>query len=328
MRTLIYIFLACCPSFIHVPLRRLMGQSIGRQTKLKFGTLILSQKVTIGNRTKIGPFVLIKSQDLEIGEATKIRPLVVIKTRVIKLFNYVQISSLNVINSEFTEASHFEIGDHSSMFPLCWIEPGEGIYIGQNVGVGGHTLMFTHGSWPNYIKGGPISFGPIRIEDNVWLPWRVFILPNVVVGENAVIGANSLINKNIAPNTLAAGSPAKPITTLKFDGDNELERFIEVLSAYAKDVEFKLGEVSEIKGQSLVFDDMKICIDDENPVSGDFLILLDQAKSSSEIESLLKAGVAVLDYRDARVHFAKQNHKKVQSFVDFLRKYGVRLYAN
>jgi hypothetical protein len=61
------------------------------------------------------------------------------------------------------------------------------------------------------LDGYPVTFEPITIGKNVWLPWRVFILPGTTIGDNVVIGANSLVSKNIPSNVLIAGSPAKII---------------------------------------------------------------------------------------------------------------------
>jgi acetyltransferase-like isoleucine patch superfamily enzyme len=35
------------------------------------------------------------------------------------------------------------------------------------------------------------------------------ILSNVVIGENAIVGAGSVVTKNVPPNSIVAGSPAK-----------------------------------------------------------------------------------------------------------------------
>jgi hypothetical protein len=77
------------------------------------------------------------------------------------------------------------------------------------VGIGGANYLFTHGSWSNSLEGFPIDFGPINIEDRVWLPWRVFVLPNVTIGHDSVVAAGSVVSRSIPPLSLAAGSPAK-----------------------------------------------------------------------------------------------------------------------
>lgn len=56
---------------------------------------------------------------------------------------------------------------------------------------------------------------PVILERNVWLASRVIVLPGVTVGENSVIGAGSVVTKDIPPNVLAAGIPARVIRPIR-----------------------------------------------------------------------------------------------------------------
>ncbi len=55
---------------------------------------------------------------------------------------------------------------------------------------------------------------PIVIEDNVWLGGHVTVLPGVTIGRNTVVGAGSVVTKDLPPNVVAAGNPARVIRTL------------------------------------------------------------------------------------------------------------------
>ena len=61
------------------------------------------------------------------------------------------------------------------------------------------------------------SDGPVIIEDNVWIGDKVTILPNVIIGRNSIIGANSVVTKNVPPNSVAVGIPAKVIKSLIYE---------------------------------------------------------------------------------------------------------------
>ncbi|MFZ3105151.1 MAG: hypothetical protein WA096_10690 [Smithella sp.] len=41
------------------------------------------------------------------------------------------------------------------------------------------------------------------------------ILSNVIIGENAIIGAGSVVTKNVPPDTIVAGNPAKILRKVK-----------------------------------------------------------------------------------------------------------------
>ena len=59
-----------------------------------------------------------------------------------------------------------------------------------------------------------ISKGEVIIEDNVWIGEGVCIMPNVTIGYNSIIGANSVVTKDVLPNTVVGGIPAKIIKVL------------------------------------------------------------------------------------------------------------------
>lgn len=40
-------------------------------------------------------------------------------------------------------------------------------------------------------------------------------MPNVIIGDNCIVGANAVVTKNIPPNCVVAGVPAKIIREIK-----------------------------------------------------------------------------------------------------------------
>lgn len=55
--------------------------------------------------------------------------------------------------------------------------------------------------------------GKIKIENNVWISSNCVISGNVTIGEGSIIGACSFVNKDVEPNSIYAGNPAKKIYT-------------------------------------------------------------------------------------------------------------------
>lgn len=56
-----------------------------------------------------------------------------------------------------------------------------------------------------------VKISPVTIENKVWIGFNSIILAGVTVGEGAVVGCGSIVTKDVAPFTVVAGSPARPI---------------------------------------------------------------------------------------------------------------------
>ncbi len=55
----------------------------------------------------------------------------------------------------------------------------------------------------------------VHICRNAWIGAGATILPGVTVGENAVVAAGAVVTKDVAPNTVVGGNPAKLIKTIE-----------------------------------------------------------------------------------------------------------------
>jgi maltose O-acetyltransferase len=62
---------------------------------------------------------------------------------------------------------------------------------------------------------GYTKFGKIDIRENCFIGDSTIVLPNITIGSNSIIGSGSVVTKDIPPNTVVAGNPAKPICSLE-----------------------------------------------------------------------------------------------------------------
>jgi acetyltransferase-like isoleucine patch superfamily enzyme len=55
------------------------------------------------------------------------------------------------------------------------------------------------------------SKGGIVIEDDVWLGVGVIVLDGVRIGRGAVVGAGAVVTKDLPPNSISSGAPARVV---------------------------------------------------------------------------------------------------------------------
>ena len=90
----------------------------------------------------------------------------------------------------------------------------EQVHIGRNCMIGPFCYLTdgNHGiSADLAVKAQPMQVRPVVIEDDVWLGAGVIILSGVRIGRGAIVGAGAVVTKDIPPNTIAIGVPARSI---------------------------------------------------------------------------------------------------------------------
>lgn len=144
---------------------------------------------------------------------------------------------------EALEDGRLTIGEGTMLEPGCWITlaPGARITIGRGsflnretmlaaqelIEIGDHVMLANHcfvGDADHRFDDPdiPITWqgftprGPVRIGDNVWLGKGVVVTGGTEIGERSVIGANSVVTRDVPPQTIAAGAPAKPLRTIEY----------------------------------------------------------------------------------------------------------------
>lgn len=118
-----------------------------------------------------------------------------------------------MINSPFYMefANHLEMGVNSFINYDCIMLNNAMVKLGDNVLVGPKVSFYTamhpidakqREQWLVYAK-------PIAVEDNVWIGGSATILGGVTIGKNAIVGAGAVVTKDVEPNTIVVGNPAR-----------------------------------------------------------------------------------------------------------------------
>ncbi|AFY33732.1 DapH/DapD/GlmU-related protein [Calothrix sp. PCC 7507] len=106
------------------------------------------------------------------------------------------------------ENCSIEIGDESFLGPYVCIAGAGNVKIGRRCLIASQTGIYAN----NHREYG-MSYEGITIEDNCWLGTGVKVLDGVTIGKSSVIGAGAVVTKDIPPNSVAVGVPAKVIRT-------------------------------------------------------------------------------------------------------------------
>ncbi|CUR50911.1 Putative O-acetyltransferase [Nitrosotalea devaniterrae] len=98
----------------------------------------------------------------------------------LKMGNYVDIGAFTYINAKFS------------------------VILEDNVEIGSHCSIYSYSTIDN-------KKGPVVLKKNCKVGTHSVVMPNVTIGENSTIAAFSFVTKNVPPNVVVAGIPAKVI---------------------------------------------------------------------------------------------------------------------
>lgn len=227
--------------------------------------------------------------------------------------------------SAYESASVLEAGHFLHLGVDALINTARAVRIGNEVGLGTRTSIYTHGAYPSRLMGFPVGFSGVEIGDHSWVPGAT-INPGVRIGRNCVIGVNSLVTADIPDGALAAGSPAKVIK------ENAYPRPLTPEARSTFFAEFLASYASLLDADAL-------------PVAGDERVELSVGQSRY-IALVGEAGVANVEGRTLVIGAAPdadgqevtvldtaarriRGHADAESdrLVNELRRYGIRFYS-
>ena len=138
----------------------------------------------------------------------------------VKIFDFVNLYGCS-IGDDSKVGTFVEIQKNASVGKDCKISSHtficEGVHIGDGVFIG-HNVTFINDKHPRSVNPD----GSMQTEDD-WKVVETFvskgasvgssatILCGVTIGEGAIVGAGAVVTKDVPPNSVAAGVPAKVI---------------------------------------------------------------------------------------------------------------------
>lgn len=118
---------------------------------------------------------------------------------------------------------YIDYGKNVTIGKNVWVQQGctffdrGGITIGDNVFLAPKVNLITLNHNPDPYDRSTTICKPIVIRDRVWIGIASTVLAGVTIGENSIIGANSVVTRDVPPNVIAAGNPARIIKKIDVD---------------------------------------------------------------------------------------------------------------
>lgn len=100
-------------------------------------------------------------------------------------------------------------GHHCTLAAHQSVKIGPDCLLAEMVSVRDHDHAFAQLDVPVREQGASVA--PVTIGRNVWIGAKATITKGVTIGENAIIGANAVVTRDIPPNAIAVGVPARVI---------------------------------------------------------------------------------------------------------------------
>jgi putative colanic acid biosynthesis acetyltransferase WcaF len=113
-------------------------------------------------------------------------------------------------STRFWAPWNMDIGEEASLGPAVYCYCVSPIWIGAHATISQEAFLCTasHDVTDPHMR---LTHAPIRVEDEGWVCARAYIGPGVTISRGAVVGACSVVTRLVAPWTIVAGNPARPV---------------------------------------------------------------------------------------------------------------------
>ena len=117
-----------------------------------------------------------------------------------------------------------KVGRNTWIGPFTILDGSGGLEIGDYCSISSGVQIYSHDSIKWALSGGKAEYerAPVKIGDCCYIAPNTVITKGVSIGGYSLIGANSLVNKDIPPNSIAFGIPAKVVGKVEIDKEGKV----------------------------------------------------------------------------------------------------------
>lgn len=171
------------------------GVNFGRALILRCpGRIRLGSNIAIDDNCTLDARGIDGDQRFEIGDGTLLARDVIVVSK----------------SGDIRIGAHCSLGSQSTLSGTNGIHLGDHVLLAGQCYIGGGRYKTALGDGP-MVDQGLISKGPTIIGSDVWLGAGVRVLDGVKIGDGAIVGGGAVVTKDVAPNTIVAGVPAREI---------------------------------------------------------------------------------------------------------------------
>lgn len=292
----------------------------GPGTVIEPSVLVEGGRILLGPNCRVGTGSTIRVRDeLRLGAASQLGPQCTVEGRRVRIGRELWTGpDVRIGGGSWSEVqSELVAGWWCHLGMRAFVNTARRVVIGNEVGIGTDSAIFTHGSYQSALAGYPVGFAPVTIEDNCWIPGAV-INPGVTIGRGAVIGVGSVVTKSVPAGALAAGTPCRVIRENAFPrplSAGERRQFFAGFLGAAAEI------LADVMGTPAAFDEgesairLPDCSVEYDDTSAPALVY-----RARELE---QSTVFALDRR----RISGPADRVTEKLRDLLRRYGIRFHS-
>ncbi len=301
------------PSGEKVARYRAAGARIGEGVQLGLGVLIDAAAIELEDEVEIYAGTTIRAETVKIGRMSVIGTDCSITCRHIRIGDVLYTASHVTVGgaNQMSSTDKLIIGDQCLISARCFLDSGNGIRIGNQVGISPFVKLYTHQYWQNVLEGYRSNFGPILIEDGAYITGDCLVTPGIRIGAGSTVLANSTVAANVEPYTVVSGNPAKKVADVERLIDPERKERI------AKRL---LGDMQTTLVDRLPEGEVVYCREFDPEAVGRASVIL--TFDPGDFEAAVDDGLVVFDLTTYRV-LGRQTSLS-DEVRNFLRRRGVR----
>ncbi len=301
------------PSDEKVARYRAAGAKLGEGVQLGKGVLIDAAAIEFEDEVEIYAGTTIRAETVRIGRMSVIGADCSITCRHIRIGDVLYTASRVTVGgaAQMSPTDKLIIGDQCLISAHCVLDSGNGIRIGNQVGISPFVKFYTHQYWQNMLEGYHSNFGPILVEDGAYITGDCLVTPNTKIGAGSTVLANSTVAANVEPYTVVSGNPAKKVADV--DRDIDPARKERIAKRLLSDMQTALAD--RLPEGSVIY-----CRAFDVQSAGNASVVL--TFDPGDYEAAVEGGLVLFDLKAYRV--LGQQTAQSNEVRNFLRRRGVR----